>query len=188
MAKLIKKIKLIPKAYFSFADIRKIGGLNDQSLKKAIGRMVKSGELVKITRGIYTLDVTEINWEKLALEIYSPSYLSFEWVLGKYNILSQKALNLTLATTKRSKKLETPQNIIFYHHMQPKLFGGYARQGDLFIADPEKAFIDLAYLSLNGYAHFDFEEMNLELLDKEKIKKYLKRIQNQKLTALLAGL
>ena len=49
--------------------------------------------------------------------MYSPSYLSFEWALAKYNILSQKPVNLTLATNRRSKKIITPHNIIFYPNL-----------------------------------------------------------------------
>ena len=66
-----------------------------------------------------------MNWEKFAIEIYCPSYLSFELAL------------------------------------------------------------DLAYLSLNGYAKFDIEEMNLELLYKAKLKKYLKKNGYRKLYNLI---
>ncbi len=117
--------------------------------------------------------------------MHSPSYLSFEWVLARHNILSQKPANLTLTTAKRSRKIITPQNVIIYHHLQPKLFWGFVREENYLIAKPEKAFLDLAYLSLNGYAKFDVEEMNLELLNKVKLKKYLRKINYPKLNNLL---
>ena len=138
-----------------------------------------------MSRECFVLDISKISWENFAIEIYSPSYLSFEWALAKYNILSQKPINLTLATSKRSKKNITPQNILIYHHLQPRLFWGFVREENYLIAEPEKAFLDLAYLSLNGYAKFDTEEMNLELLNKIKLKKYLKKINYQKLNNLL---
>ena len=185
MIKLIQKIKSIPKSYFSFADLKKISNLSDESLKVAISRMIKNREIIKLRKGIYTLDISKISWENFAIEMYSPSYLSFEWVLAKYNILSQKPVNLTLATAKRSRKIITPQNVIIYHHLQPKLFWGFTREENYLIAEPEKAFLDLAYLSLNGYAKFDTEEMNLELLNKIKLKKYLRKIDCQKLNNLL---
>lgn len=188
MAKLIQKIKNIPKSYFSFADLKKISDLSDESLKVAISRMIKSGEIIKLKKGVYASDISKINWESFAVETHSPSYLSFEWALSKYNILSQKPVNLTLATTKRSKKITTPQNIIIYHHLQPKLFWGFIREDNYLLADPEKAFLDLAYVSLNGYAKFDVEEMNLELLDKVKLKKYLKKIGYQRLNRAIDAL
>jgi len=185
MTKLIQKIKSIPKSYFSFTDLKKISDLSDESLKVAVSRMIKNKEIVKLSKGIYTADISKINWEGFAVEMHSPSYLSFEWALARYNILSQKPINLTLATAKRSREITTPQNIIIYHHLQPKLFWGFIMENNYLLAEPEKAFLDLAYLSLNGYAKFDAEEMNLELLNKIKLKKYLRKINYQKLNNLL---
>lgn len=147
--------------------------------------MIKSKQIIKLSKGIYTLDISKISWKSFAVEMHSPSYLSFEWVLARHNILSQKPANLTLTTAKRSRKIITPQNVIIYHHLQPKLFWGFVREENYLIAKPEKAFLDLAYLSLNGYAKFDVEEMNLELLNKVKLKKYLRKINYPKLNNLL---
>ena len=62
---------------------------------------------------VYALDISKISWENFAVEMYSPSYLSFEWALAKYNILSQKPVNLTLATAKKSKKYHSSK----CHHL-----------------------------------------------------------------------
>ena len=186
MTKLIQKIKSIPRSYFSFIDLKKISDFSDESLRVAVSRMVKRGEITKLSKGIYTVDISKINWEEFAVEMYSPSYLSFEWALARYNILSQKPINLTLAAAKRGRKIITSQNIIIYRHLQPKLFWGFIKEENYLIAEPEKAFLDLAYLSLNGYAKFDIEEMNLGLLDKVKLRKYLKKINYQRLSNLLS--
>lgn len=188
MNKLMQKIKLIPKNYFSFADIRKISGLKEQSLKVALSRLAKDGQVTRIGRGFYSLDAAKINWGKIALEIYGPGYVSFESVLADHGILSQKPSNLTIATTKRSRKMETAGLLIFYRHINPELFWGFSNQDGILTATPEKAFLDLAYLSLNGYAHFDVEEMNLDLLDKKRLKEYLNKIDNRKLDKLVNGL
>jgi len=185
MQKLINKIKAIPKNYFTLNDLKKISQLDDPSLKVTVSRLVKSGQLIKLGHRFYSLDVFKINWEKLACEIYTPSYLSFEWVLARHNILSQQPMHLTLATIKRTKLVKFKDKNIFYHHLRPDLFWGYKQDEKIFIAEPEKAFLDLVYLSLNGYAKFDVEEMNLGLLDKNKLKKYLKRFKNKKLDKLI---
>lgn len=185
MTKLIQKINNIPKNYFSLLDIKKISDINEESLKVAISRLIKNKQLIKLQKGVYTSDISKINWENFAVEIYSPSYLSFEWALNHYNILSQQAVNLTLATTKRSKTITTDK-IIIYHHIQSNLFWGYKKENDYLIAEPEKAFLDLAYLSLNGYAKFDIEEINTKELNKTKIKKYLKKFNVKKLDNLIS--
>lgn len=185
MSKLLQKINSIPKTWFSFADIRKITGLDDKSLAVTLSRMVKRGELSRIAGGIYTTDITRIDWEQFAVEKYPPSYISFESALARHNILSQQPVSLTMATTNRSKQVKMLENIIIYRHIQPKIFWGYLKDGNILIAEPEKAFLDLAYLSLNGYAKFDPQEMNLDFLDKQKIKIYLKKFNSPRLNKLI---
>ena len=185
MAKLIDKINRIPKSYFSLMDIRKIAGAEDSSLKVALSRLVKSKQIFKLGGGLYAPNTAKIDWEKLALEIYAPSYLSFEYALAKYNILSQRPHHLTLVTSQRAKTVITPRSNLIYHHLNPRLFWGYKKNSGALIAEPEKAFLDLAYLSLNGYARFDVEEMNIKLLNKALIKNYLSRFKSKKLNNLI---
>jgi predicted transcriptional regulator of viral defense system len=159
--------------------------MNENSLRVAVSRLIKAGEIIKLIKGYYCLNNIELALEKIALEIYEPSYLSFEWALGHYNILSQKSYSLTLATTKRAKQINVNGRNIAYHHLGLKLFWGYMQKNDHLIAEPEKAFLDLAYLSLNGCAKFDPEEMNLKSLNKNKLNGYLKKFNNQKLEKII---
>lgn len=181
----MEKINKIPKGYFSFADLRKISVLADGSLRVAVSRLLKSGRIISLAKGIYVADVSKISWERFAVENYAPSYLSFEWALGHYDILSQKIYSLTLATVRQTKKINTPAGVFIYHHLKPELFFGSRKEDGYLIAEPEKAFLDLAYLSLNGYGKFDPAEMNLNLLDKKKIEAYLKKINSKKLFYLI---
>ncbi len=185
MNKLLKQINRIPKQPFTFIDLKKISKLNSDGLKVTISRLVKNGDVIRLSKGLYTSDISKIDWERLAVEIYYPSYLSFEWVLAKYNVLSQKPVNLTLATSLQTKKIETAQKVLFYHHLQSKMFWGYKIKNGYLEANVEKAWLDLAYLSLNGYANFDVEEMNLSILNKKRIKQYLQKIKSKKLSKLI---
>ncbi len=185
MKKLIQKINNIPKPYFSFSDIRKIAGMEDASLKVSLSRIVKRGELIRLSKGIYAVDAFKIDWEQFAGETYSPSYISFESALARYNILSQQPASIILATTRRGKIMELKEKTIIYRHIMPRLFWGYEREENRLIAEPEKAFLDLAYLSLNGYAKFDPEEMNLNFLNKKKTKIYLKKFNSTRLSRLM---
>ncbi|MCD6096832.1 hypothetical protein J7J60_00610 [bacterium] len=185
MKKLAERIKSIPKTYFYFADIKKITNLSDKSLKVALNRLVKDKKLIRITRGVYTININKVDWQSLAVEIYYPSYLSFEWALSYYNIMSQKPIHLTLATINRSKTIKTSQRNLIYHHLQERMFWGYKKEANYLVATPEKALLDQAYLSLNGYAKFDIEEMNLEGLNKKRLKTYLKRVDYTRLNKYL---
>jgi hypothetical protein len=52
----------------------------------------------------------------------------------------------------------------------------------------EVEIIFLNSLSLNGYGYFDVEEMNLELLNTKKLKRYLKRFNNKRLEKLIKSI
>jgi len=184
----MEKINKIPKGYFSFADLRKISALDDGSLRVAVSRLLKSGKIISLVKGIYSADLSKVSLERFAVENYAPSYLSFEWALGRFDILSQKTYGLTLATTRQTKKISAPAGVIIYRHVKPELFWGYKNENGCLIAEPEKAFLDLAYLSLNGYGKFDPTEMNLGLLNKKKIKAYLKKINSKRLVLLIEKL
>jgi len=188
MSELINQIKKIPKTYFSVIDILKVSGLDESSLRVSISRLVKRGELIKIGKGIYTQNNSQVNWEELVCRLYQPSYLSFEWILAREGILSQQPYNLTLATANRSKQIKIGNKIATFHHLKPERFWGYYKKGNVLVAEKEKAFLDLAYLSLNGYAKFDPEEMNLSRLDKIKLSNYSNKFKSKKLNSLLADL
>lgn len=188
MNKLKQKINNIPKSFFTLNDLGKIIDLDKNSLKVFVNRAIKSGELIRLVKGYYTADINSLSWESFAINVYRPSYISFESGLNYHGILSQQTDTLTLATNKRKKELEVGETRIIYRHIKKELFWGYSGQDDFFIAEPEKAFLDLAYLSLNGYAKFDPEEMNLDLLDAKKTKRYLKNFSNRRLDNLVIGL
>ncbi|MCK5510445.1 type IV toxin-antitoxin system AbiEi family antitoxin domain-containing protein [Candidatus Parcubacteria bacterium] len=179
MNKLIQKLNKIPKGYFTFNDIKKISATREASLKVAINRLVKKGKLKRLIRGYYAVDSLRVDLEKFSIDIYKPSYLSFEWALAYYNILSQQSHAITLASIKRCKSYEINNTVIRYHQIQEKYFWGFKKINSILIAEPEKAFLDQIYLSLNGCVLFDVEEMDLKNLNIKKIKKYLKKFDNK---------
>ncbi|MBU4338034.1 hypothetical protein KKD57_00565 [Patescibacteria group bacterium] len=174
MDKLIKKLKNIPKGYFTLTDVKKISSLSEASLRVAMSRLTKSGEVRRIIRGIYSIDLALIDWENFACEIYCPSYISFESALAIHNVLSQKPVHITLATSNRGKQMTAKDKNIIYHHIQENLFWGFVKKESCLIADPEKALLDMIYLSLHGYAKFDSEEIDFKFINKKRLDKYLK--------------
>jgi len=165
MNKLIKKIQTIPKSYYTYADIRKIAGLSDSSLRVALARLVKNNDLARLCQGYYALNPAQVDYERLACEIYAPSYLSLEWVLARANVLSQQPTHLTLLTQNRAKKIMTGDVQIQYQHIKTGMWYGYEIKDGVAIATPKKALLDWEYLAKNGYApRPPYEEMNLKLL------------------------
>ncbi len=73
------------------------------------------------------------------------------------------------------------------HHIKPELFGGYAydaRAGG-FVASPEKAVFDLAYLSAMNRSSVsgNLPETNLKGLRWSEVRKWLRRIPTPRVRA-----
>lgn len=65
-----------------------------------IARMIKSGELISLRRGLYARR-RNIDALGLAGPIYGPSYVSFETALAKHGMIPEGVIETISATTKR---------------------------------------------------------------------------------------
>ena len=116
-----------------------------------IGRMVKSGDLIPVIRGIYETDRSTPGY-CLAEIIYGPSYLSFEYALGWYDLIPEAVYAFTSATSgkKRKKQYETPFGVFTFRDVPAAVYpygvliheqNGYG----FMIASAEKAVCDQLY-------------------------------------------
>lgn len=121
--------------------------------KAKIGRMVENGELFPIIRGIYE-DDKNTKPLYLAGSIYGPSYVSFEFALNYYNLISKKNLPITSAAfgKRKEKRYETMFGLYTYRDIPKKAFSAglilHNENGYSFVmASPEKALCDALYNS-----------------------------------------
>lgn len=75
---------------------------NYASPKARLTRMLKSGELVQIRRGLF-LDNTHISPRVLAPVIYGPSYISFQYALSGASLIPERVPVITSATFNKNK-------------------------------------------------------------------------------------
>lgn len=88
-----------------------VGETNFQSLNKKLNYYVHTGKLKNPRRGIYTKQV--YNPEELACNIYTPSYISLEYVLQKSGIIFQYDSGIT-AVSYLSRNIEVSgKNFLF---------------------------------------------------------------------------
>lgn len=172
---LIKKLSGFQKSYFTLSDLEKALSLKRESLYVTLNRLVKSGMLIRLKKNIYSLFTDLIDVEKIANELYFPSYLSFETALSQYGILSQIPYTQTLATTRPSKKIVIWNTEVEYSHLKKDLFFGYVLKNGKYIAEKEKALLDELYMVSMGKRNIDIEELDLRDIDKKKITEYGKR-------------
>ena len=173
--KLIQTLKGFNKSYFGIFDLEKILGLKKNSLYVTLNRLVKSGALIRLKRGVYQPEFKEPELEKTAGELYYPSYLSFESALSRYGILSQIPYALIFATTKKSKKIYLMGTEIEYRQLKKDYFFGYILNNGVYIAEPEKALLDQLYMIGRGKASNDISELSLVNLKKNKFIQYSKK-------------
>lgn len=165
---LSEKISTLGMGLFSIKDLRKIYS-EEEYLNISISRLLQNGELVQIARGVYSLPRESINIEKIATQLYYPSYISFESALAKYGIINQGPMGLTLATTRHSRKSLYAGIECKYSQLKPELYFGFELLDGVYIASAEKALLDELYLICFGKRKVDVSEWTLDGLDHQKI-------------------
>jgi len=85
----LKVLGTLDKDYFSSSDLQKIFKLPRASLLVTLSRLQKRGEIKRIIKGYYQVADKPINTQKIATQIYQPSYISFESALSRYGGISQ---------------------------------------------------------------------------------------------------
>ncbi|MBU0534985.1 hypothetical protein KKC62_02345 [Patescibacteria group bacterium] len=166
----LQELQKYKKDFYTIRDLQNIFNVPVKSLRVQLSRWCKRGVFIRLTKGIYTPYNTDIEVDKVANQIYYPSYLSFESALSYYGILSQIPYTLTFATQKKSKKLVLKDTQIEYTQLANRLFFGYILENGIYLATPEKALMDTIYLVSKGNRTLNISELYLKNIDKEKFK------------------
>ncbi|MBL7113007.1 MAG: hypothetical protein ISS19_13800 [Bacteroidales bacterium] len=154
-----------------------VGETNFQSLNKKLNYYVRTGKLQNPRKGIYTKP--DYDPEELACSIYTPSYISLEYVLQKSGIVFQFDSRITSASY-LSRSTEVKGRTYLYRKIKGEILvntTGINRQDNhINIASAERAFLDLMYLNTEYY--FD----NLNPLNKQIVYNLLPIYQSRALS------
>lgn len=119
--------------------------------RNKIRRMVASGELTPVRRGLYETSRSTPG-HCLAQSVYGPSYLSFEYALSRHGLIPEQVRTYTSATCgkNKSRRYESPFGVFAYQDVPIATFSRYVllmREEDrpYWIASPEKALCDELY-------------------------------------------
>lgn len=128
--------------------------LRDYASPKArLTRMIKSGDVIQVRRGIY-LDAHETGYslKSLASIIYGPSYISFEYALAHYGLIPERVQAVTSAAYNKNKnrRFHTPLGDFYYYYLPVAVFPygialGSENGQNYLMATPEKALCDTLY-------------------------------------------
>lgn len=187
---LIQQLLALNKPYYTLADLEKILGQQRPSLYVTLNRLVASGVLVRLRRGVYQVMLQSPALARIANTLVYPSYLSFESVLSRYGILSQTPYGLTFATPRRSQHLILDDTPVQFHQLKADLFWGYSLIDEIYVGEPEKALLDQIYLAGRGLADLPWAELDLTRLDLDRLQDYASRfppVVQKRVDELLVG-
>jgi hypothetical protein len=163
---------------FRLNDIAMLSGdTNFQSLNKKLNYYVRTGKLMNIRKGIYVK--LDYNPEELACIIYTPSYISLDYVLQKAGIIFQYDPSITVVSY-LNRVIEINNRVFRFRKIKGEILVNIAginrQENNVNIASQERAFLDLMYLNPKYY--FD----NLKTLNKHVIYKLLIIYQSKALS------
>jgi predicted transcriptional regulator of viral defense system len=165
----LQELKQISKPYFGYEEISRILKINPNSAKVSAGRYVKQGLLLRIKNNMYLL---KDFWNRATVEekflianiAQTPSYISLTTALSFYETTTQVQRNfIESIANKKSNEIKAGGDVLRYFRIKPDLYFGFRKQGNFFIASPEKALLDAFYLMSFGRYSLD-----ISALDKNK--------------------
>jgi len=168
-------------------------GQRTEHVRPAVNRWVKNGKVVRLHKGLYALAEpyrkTPLEPFVIANELKSPSYISLQSALAYHGMIPEYVPQVTSITTARPCTIHTPVGTFVFRHINKKYFHGFtqnalpARQR-FFIASPEKALLDLIYLtpqSDNAAYLQQLRLQNLNNIDLKTLAKMADRMNSPKL-------
>lgn len=151
-------------------DINQVQMVRPDFERSAINRWVAKGYLIQLKNGVYAFK----QWATLpgvdfiaANRIYRPSYISMYSALSHYGMIPEFVAQTTSVTTLKTATFNNVMGSFKYHHVKPNLFFSYHNIAsttlrDILIATPEKALIDLLYLSPDLKTEQDMLNLRLD--------------------------
>lgn len=186
-----------------------LGALRSQSKKSVLPQIKyykKTGKIVGLKRGVYVFQdfIERIKYqgqfesylEFLGTNLLLPSYVSLEYALSKYSILSESPFTLTFITTKATRAFENSLAVFSYSNIKKGLFCGFefVQKGDFEIAraTKAKALFDFLYLGVKkwrGLTVAAVKELRLNLgelgnSDWKEFAEYISLADSEKMTEL----
>lgn len=162
---------------------------DDNNLNANIKYWLKNSDLIALKKGTYLFrevynkeNKKNEYLEYLANQLLKPSYLSLEYVLNKYQLLSEPARALTSVSAKSSREFSNELGVWRYYYLPTKLFIGYKikyfKAQQIVEASKAKALFDFLYLrfrrgSVAQDKNLDNLRLNWENLDRSDLQELI---------------
>ncbi len=169
------------------------GQTSPAHVRRQLDRWVKSERVIRLRRGVYLLSdlysKTSAHPFAVANALKKASYVSLQSALAHHGMIPEYVPVTTSVTTGRPEELSTPIGRFQFRHVRiPLLFGfgetEIARDQMALLASPEKALVDLLYLTPHSDRVEYLWELRLERprgLDLEGLHAVVERCRSAKI-------
>ncbi len=180
--------------FFTSGDFIGLSGLTPGATTQNLRRMAARGLLAKLKRGLWAnLLAPGLRLAEALPQLTSPwpSCVSLHTALFESGVLAEAPPLLYGVTAGPPRLFRTPLGDARCHHLPPRLLFGFgprrAGEATWFAAEPEKALLDLAYLSLIPRSPVRFPALRPghRRLDRAKLAAYAKRFRYPRLRVFL---
>jgi predicted transcriptional regulator of viral defense system len=170
------KIRNIQKLYFGYEELARALGISGPSARVTANRYVKQGIIVRVKRNIYVLGerwsaIDSAGKFVIASVAQTPSYISLMTAMEHYQVTTQMQRGfIESVALKRTKEVIVGEDTLRYSKIDKKLYFGFVRKDGYFIATPEKALLDAAYLTSLGRYDFDATSVDFNRFDRSAMR------------------
>lgn len=138
-----------------------------------LSRWAAGGRIIRLHKGWYTLKEPfrrrKLDMAVIACTIKPGTYVSLHSALAYHGMIPEYVAETTCLTTGRPQVVETPFGRIRYRHIKTDVFFGYRQVESgvqqAFIARPEKALLDLLYLTQGSVGAGYLSELRLQNIE-----------------------
>jgi predicted transcriptional regulator of viral defense system len=166
-----------------------VGNVDPNDVRRQLSRWTSTGKIRQLRRGLYALapphnKVTPHPFFA-ANAMVTGSYVSGTSALAHYGLIPEYVPRTFSVTLSRPSQWDSG---FVFQHLAPHLFFGYqsievAKEQFAFIAQPEKAILDLAHLTPDSDTQAYLTELrmqNLERLDLKQLQEFAERADKPK--------
>lgn len=195
--KQVNKLKQLENlSYFDLETLAQVTELKENTLYKNVSRWKAQSRIIQLKRGVYTTSIfaskqnPKSYYEFLSNKLRYPSYLSLEYVLNKYQVLTESVYTYTSITQKSTRTYSNSFGIFSYKSISDLLFTGFniiKENGfEIAIATKSKALFDFLYLKFYRKSEIsetmiDDLRLNLDEFTKEERGEFLRFCKSTKI-------
>src|SRR3989338_1786999 len=183
-ASLLRLVRNNALRIFTTADIITLTGLSPTAATKALSRLAGADLVARIKKGVWVNELyADLNPYEALPYLRAPwlAYVSLYSALADHGVVDEIAQVVYGVSSAPPKRYRTSIGEFHIHHLPQRLIWGYeiTRQGQASYprAEPEKAFLDLAYLALIPRSPLELPQKREKQwdLDRNKLRRYAGR-------------